>query len=131
MKKYEIGYSDSWQSYPMAYWVHIEKDNPLWYAAEEFDPPAPKRDAQGMYKIYKIEIDGFTFIFSSLEQLEYCIKVLSMKLLPTTIALSEKRPGSMGPNSHWLSRLPARVKPWSYRQKAVKYLKKVKEELEH
>ena len=28
----------------------------------------------------------------------------------------------MGPNSHWLSRLPANVKSWRYREKAVAHL---------
>lgn len=130
MKKYEVGYTETWQSAPMAYWVHIEQDHEYWFAAKEFDPPAPKKAANGMYKLYKIEVDGFTFIFTSLDQLKHCIEILSMKLLPTTRALSEKRPGTAGPNCHWLSRLPADVKPWTYRQKAVKYLLKVKEELE-
>ncbi|WP_299984848.1 hypothetical protein [uncultured Pontibacter sp.] len=131
MKHFSISYSDNWRSFPMAYWVHIEQDGVPWYAAQAFDPPAPQKNANGMYKIYHIEVDGFTFVFSSVEQLDHCIDILSMKLLPTTRALSEKRPGHMGPNSHWLSRLPAHVKPWSYRQKAVKYLSKIKDELKH
>jgi hypothetical protein len=28
----------------------------------------------------------------------------------------------MGPNSHWLSRLPAKAKPWRYRRRAAAYL---------
>jgi len=130
MKKYEVGYSRYWHNYPIAYWVHIEKDNKPWRDSVEYSPPSPKKDYNGIYKIYKIEINGFTFVFFSIDQLEHCIEILSMKLLPATITLSEKRPGNMGPNSHWLSRLPAKVKPWSYREKAVKYLKKVREELE-
>ncbi len=129
MKNYEISYSDDWRSFPMAYWVHIENDGKPWFASEEFTPPAPKKEVNGRYKVYSIEVDGFTFVFSSMEQLDHCIEILSRKLLPTTGALSEKRPGHMGPNTHWLSRLPAHVKPWTYRQKAIKHLTKVRDEL--
>jgi hypothetical protein len=52
-----------------------------------------------------------------------------MELLPTTSALNEKRPGREDPNAHWLNGLPAQVKSWRYRQKAVKYLIKIREEL--
>lgn len=131
MKNFSISYSDTWRPFPMAYWVHIEKGDTPWFAAEDFEPPAPKKDASGRYRIYCVEVDGFTFVFSSIEQLEHCIDILSRKLLPTTIALSERRPGSMGPNSHWLSRLPAHVKPWAYRQKAVKYLSKIRDEIKN
>ncbi|MGV3585525.1 MAG: hypothetical protein ACO1OF_00870 [Adhaeribacter sp.] len=115
----------------MAYWVHIEQDNQHWLDAEAYNPPAPKSDLRALYKIYKVEIDGFTFRFSSLEQLEHCIKILSMQSLPTASALSEIRPDNEGPNAHWLSILPAHVKSWRYRQKAVKYLSKVREELKN
>jgi hypothetical protein len=124
MKKYRIEYSETWKNVPMAFWVHKEIDGQPWYDAKEFSPPAPIKDINGNYKIYNVEIDGFTFIFSSKEQIEECINILSKKLLPSTIELSKSRTENLGPNSHWLSRLPENVKNWKYRQKAVKYLKK-------
>jgi hypothetical protein len=50
------------------------------------------------------------------------IETLGKKLLPTTIRLAKDRGGELGPKSHWLSKLPAKAKPWRYREKAVKYL---------
>lgn len=125
MKKYWIEYSDTWKNVPMAYWVHKEIDSLNWYNAEEFLPLAPVKGINEKYEIYNVEIDGFTFIFSSKEQIEECINVFSKKLLPTTIELSKNRTNNHGPNSHWLSRLPEYVKNWKYRQKVVKYLKKL------
>ncbi|KAA5539986.1 hypothetical protein [Adhaeribacter rhizoryzae] len=129
MKDFAIEYSSSWQDNPMAYWVHIEQDNQHWHEAEHFIPPAPERDLRGLYKIYKVKIDGFTFKFSSLEQLEHCIEILSMGSLPITSELCKKRPGNEEANEHWLCTLPSQVKSRRYRQKAVKYLRKVRGEL--
>ena len=50
---------------------------------------------------------------------------MAKKLLPTSIELSTKRTGSKGPNSHWLSRLPAKTKPWKYREKLIKYCNQI------
>ncbi|GAL76230.1 hypothetical protein JCM19275_636 [Nonlabens ulvanivorans] len=50
---------------------------------------------------------------------------MARKLLPTTMELSSKRPGRKGPNSHWLSRLPAKTKPWKYREKLIKYCNQI------
>lgn len=55
------------------------------------------------------------------------METLSQKVMPTSMQLSAKRGGSVGPNSHWLSRLPKHVKPWRYREKAVSYLAMARE----
>lgn len=63
--------------------------------------------------------------FSSPAQLEHCIQVLAAKPLPTTRQLSAKRGASVGPNGHWLSRLPARLKSPRRRERVVETLRSV------
>lgn len=108
----------------MTYWVHREVDGKSWYDAEVFDPPRQKAVPGRGYPVFKVELDGFTFEFASLAEIRVCIKTLQEKLLPRTIDLSRERGTTLGPNSHWLSRLPADVMPWRYRKKAVTYLGK-------
>lgn len=103
----------------MAYWVHVQKGAELWYLATEFDPPAPEMDGKLGYPVLCVESCGMVFRFSSPEQLAVCVKTLSSKPLPSTKNLSALRGGRHGPNSHWLSRLPASVKSPKGRQQAV------------
>ncbi len=124
MKKHWIEYADRWRPGPMSYWVHVETDGRPWHAASQFAPPLPGPVAGKGYARFFVEFDGCTFEFASLDELRVCISTLGQKLLPTTIRLSQQRGGGMGPNSHWLSRLPAKAKPWRYRRRAVAYLTK-------
>jgi hypothetical protein len=57
--------------------------------------------------------------FSSLVQLDHFIEVMMAKPLPTSRQLSRKRELPVGPNSHWLSRLPAKLKAPKERAKLV------------
>ena len=91
-------------------------------SSEAFDPPRQAAIPGRGYPVFKVECDGFTFEFSSLAEMRVCIEILSQKLLPRTIDLARERGSAKGPNSHWLSRLPGRVKSWRYREKAVAYL---------
>ncbi|MCA9727561.1 MAG: hypothetical protein KC729_07750, partial [Candidatus Eisenbacteria bacterium] len=106
-------------------WVHRETDGRPWHEAEVFDPPRPAPIPGRGYAVYKVEVDGFVFEFASLAELRVCIETLSQKLLPRPLDLSRGR--GMGPNSHWLSRLPAEVKSWRFRVKAVSYLRRAQE----
>ena len=114
----------------MSYWVHVEVDGSQWHESSEFEPPLPGPVAGKGYPRFFVEFDGCTFEFASLAELRVCITTLGQKLLPTTIRLSKDRGSSMGPNSHWLSRLPPRTKPWRYRERAVAYLAKSLAEFE-
>lgn len=124
MKKRWIEYLDDWQPSPMSYWVHIESDGCDWRVATKFDPPLPGPVAGKGYPRFFVEFDGCVFEFASLAELRVCISTLGQKLLPTTIRLSQDRGSGLGPNSHWLSRLPKKTKPWRYRERAVAYLEK-------
>jgi hypothetical protein len=76
----------------------------------------------GRYATFFVELDGFTFRFASLAELDHCVEILSQRVLPTSRRLSEIRGTGYGPNNHWLSRLPKGTKTWKHRQKAVAYL---------
>jgi hypothetical protein len=67
--------------------------------------------------------------FSSLAQLDHFIEVMEAKPLPTSRQLSKKRELPVGPNSHWLSRLPAKLKAPKERTKLVSRLRAVREQL--
>lgn len=125
MKRVEFGYVSDWKSNSMAYWVHIEEGKSIWSKSKKFNPPAPIKDGVQGYRKLTIEFDGFIFEFTSEAQFEEFITVMSKKLLPTSFELANKRPGSKGPNSHWLSRLPGKTKPWRYREKLIQYCKKI------
>ena len=126
LPRYWIEYATSWQHVPMAYWVHRQPEGDQWYDSETFDPPAPCPEGKKGFRILCIESRGMVFQFSSHEQLDSCIQILSMKPLPSTRRLSAIRGGSYGPNGHWLSRLPANVKSVKGRLQVVSDLKCVK-----
>lgn len=125
MKNTIIEYASDWKASPMAYWVHIETDSKPWYLSQEFEPPAPKRLRGLGFAKLTIEFGGYSFIFTSEEQLNEFIEIMGNKLLPSSMELSNKRNGSQGANSHWISRLPGKIKPWKYREKLVEYCKKI------
>ena len=125
MKNSDVKYVSNWKYSPMAYWVHIETGSKPWRLSDEFDPPAPKRFGDLGFLQLTIEFNGHSFIFTSEEQLKVFIEIMGRKLLPSSLELSGKRKGLEGPNSHWLSRLPAKTKAWSYREKLVAYCSKI------
>ena len=117
-----IEYAADWRTAPMAYWVHVEREGGPWRKATEFTPPAPSRHGRKAFPVLCVESSGFVFRFSSNEQLAECVRTLSRKPLPTTRQLSASRHGSAGPNSHWLSRLPGRIKSPKTRINVVQQL---------
>lgn len=125
MKNSSVKYVPDWKFSPMAYWVHIETGSKSWRLSDEFEPPAPKQFGGLGYPQLTIEFNGYSFIFTSEQQLEVFIAVMARKLLPSSLELSNKRIGTQGPNGHWLSRLPGKTKPWRYREKLVEYCRKI------
>ncbi len=129
MKKNWIEYSDSWKNVPMAFWVHRILDEKSFIDAAAYDPPAPKPNSKGEYKIYHIEFNGITLRFSSIYQFDEFIRVMSKKVLPRSLDLSRIRCDNYGPNRHWLSRLPSKAKAWKIREQMTKYLCSIKNDL--
>lgn len=106
----------------MAFWVHREVKSTDRKAPPTYDPPAPKAAAADGYAFLCCEIQREVLIFSSREQLAEFMAVMSKKPLPTSMQLSAKRGSSVGPNGHWLSRLPATLKGPRARERMVKAL---------
>jgi hypothetical protein len=118
MKRHWTEYTEEWTHGPMTSWVHVpSKSDPA-----KLIPPAPPRIPVKGHPAYYVEVDGFTFQFASLDELRVSIDVLGKKLLPNTLGLAQDRGGD--PDEHWLRKMPDETKPWRYREKAVKYLKK-------
>jgi hypothetical protein len=128
MKKHWITYHPEWTRGPMTFWVHRQSGQQNGEGIPRLDPPAPKPVPGKGWPAYFVELDGFTFQFSSLAELDVCVSALGQKVLPTTRKLSEEHGSGAGPNSHWLSRLPKGTKSWRYRQKAAVYLMQAREE---
>ncbi len=121
--KHWLEYIDDWRDAPMAYWVHVPEGNVTsWRDAEAYNPPAPHRVPNKGYPVTCIEFDGIVLQFSSEAQLSDCIRVLSLKPLPTAKRLSAIRGSGAGPNGHWLSRLPAKLKSPKVRERLVRAL---------
>lgn len=125
MKNYRIEYTPEWVRGPMSFWVHIEADGKPWHAAEEFSPPPPGPVPGRGYPHFFVEVDGFTFEFASLAELDVCLCTLCQKNLPATSRETQTR--GTGPSPHWLNRLPTGVHSWRYREKAVKVLREARE----
>lgn len=131
MKRYWIDYQENEPILPMTFWVHRATDDvEVWHDSTSFDPPRQAPVPGKGYPVFNVEFDGFVFAFASLPEIRECIRVLEQKLLPRTYDLSTERETSMGPNSHWLSRLPAKTKPWKYRKGAVIYLREALSDFE-
>ena len=120
--EYWIEYADSWRNTPLAFWVHIEQDAEPWFNSNNFLPEAPKAIPHKGFAITCVQIQGVVLQFSSSEQISECIRVLSLNPLPTTRRLSMLREASLGPNRHWLSRLPAKLKSPKMRPSVVSIL---------
>ena len=121
--KHWVEFADDWRDAPLAYWVHIEQNSDSWRDASQYSPEAPELVLHRGYRMICVEFDDIVLRFSSPEQLAECIRVLSMKPLPTSRRLTMVRGASLGPNSHWLSRMPAKLKAPKTRLELVKILR--------
>ena len=120
--QFRFTYEKDWLSAPVAYWVHVaDPANP-----GAFVPPAPAPVPHRGYVFLRVEYGPHEFVFSSPEQLQHFIEILSTKPLPTSRALSARRGSGAGPNRHWLSRLPSELKPPLARALLVRHLEAVR-----
>jgi hypothetical protein len=114
-----------WRNAPLAYWVHVESPSGSWYGKTTYEPAAPKPQGKKGYPYLIVEYGRETLEFSSREQLDHFVEVLSMSPLPTSRKLSALRGTTAGPNGHWLSRLPAALKRTKQRALLVRALKRL------
>lgn len=123
MKKWKIVYTEEYRPSPLSFWVHRHLDNDLWSLASEFDPGLPKAIPLKGFPVLLVDALGIELRFSSIAEVEHFLEVISMKNMPTPLQLTKLRNASYGPNGHWLSRLPAKLKPWSKREKVIPIIK--------
>jgi hypothetical protein len=124
MKRYWIEYTEHWILGPMTYWVHIPSNAD----PKVLNPPAPNLIPGKGYAVYYVEVEGFTFQFASLTEMQLSIDILGKKLLPNTLRLAQVRGGD--PDEYWLRKMPNHTKPWRCREKMVRYLEKALGEFE-
>jgi hypothetical protein len=123
--KYWIEYANDWRSAPMAYWVHVEQDGKAWRDSGCFLPEAPPHIPHRGYAVVCVEVGPVVLRFSSRAQIEECVRVLGLRPLPTTSRLCATRKGRLGPNGHWLSRLPKSLKAPRARSRVILLLQQV------
>ncbi|MBI3712153.1 MAG: hypothetical protein HY253_04205 [Burkholderiales bacterium] len=119
---YFFSYEKDWRKAPLAFWVHV----PIPGTDRLCSPPAPEEIPHKGYLFLHVEFEAHDFVFSSPAQLDHFIDVLASKPLPTSTQLSLRRGQPVGPNSHWLSRLPATVKSPRRREKLVDLLRAIR-----
>lgn len=120
--EYHFAFEPHWWHAPLAFWVHVPVDA----ATGHFEPPAPSAIAHKGFAVLHVSFDRHELVFSSPEQLDHFIEVLAKKPLPTSRQLSARRGAAMGPNGHWLSRLPAALKTPRVRARLVQALRGVR-----
>jgi hypothetical protein len=124
ISRFRFMYEPDWRTAPMAFWVHVPSTT-----LGAFEPAAPPKVPRLGYSFLKFEFGEHELVFSSPAQLQHMIDVLSKKPLPTSTQLSAARGASVGPNGHWLSRLPAELKSPKTREVLVRHLKSLRKQL--
>jgi len=115
-------FEPDWRKAPVAFWVHV----PVPGTAKECSPPSPEAIPHRGYLFLHVEVDAYDLQFSAPAQLDHFIDVMASKPLPTSQQLSLRRGQPVGPNSHWLSRLPSSLKAPRKREKLVQLLRSVR-----
>ncbi len=119
MKKWRIEYREKYTKTPLSFWVHKHLDHEVWIYAKKFEPSLPKAIPGKGFPVLVVNALGVELEFSSIDEAEHFLSVISRKNMPTSTQLSRQRTDKLGPNRHWLSRLPSKIKPWSKREKII------------
>lgn len=120
---FHFTFEEDWQNAPLALWVHVPVAGSKGLLHE---PPAPSEIPHKGFAFLHVPFAEYDLVFSSPEQLDHFIEVLAMTPLPTSRQLSLRRGPTSGPNGHWLSRLPAKLKASRARVKLVQAMKAVR-----
>ncbi len=123
---FRFTYEKDWRTAPVAFWVHV----PVPGSTGACDPAAPVAIPHLGYAFLRVEFDSHELHFSALAQLDHFIEVLSRKPLPTSRQLSSRRGLPIGPNGHWLSRLPSELKSPRKRGKLVNVLGAIRSQVD-
>ena len=126
MKRHEILYHPTFTATPLSFWVHRHLDEDVaWVSSRTFDPPLPKPVPALGWPMLKVEFNGLELYFASAQELHHFMRVISQNPMPTSTQLSKMRGTTLGPNQHWLSRLPAKAKSAKMRKVLFEYLVKI------
>lgn len=118
-------FEPDWRKAPVAFWVHV----PVFGTTEEHSPPSPEFIPHKGYLFLHVEFDTYDLQFSAPAQLDHFIDVMASKPLPTSTQLSLRRGLPVGPNGHWLSRLPASLKAPRKREKLVGLMRSIRSQV--
>lgn len=110
----------------MTPWVHRSVGSAPWRQAARHEPPLPPPVPGRGYAIFNAEIDGVTYAFASLPELDLLIDTFENRLLSPTHGATRIDAPVARANRHWLSRLPSTAKPFGYRMRAAAYLRRVR-----
>lgn len=121
-ESFRFTFEKDWRTAPVAFWVHV----PVPGSATACEPPAPAPVPHKGFVFLRVEFEEHELLFSAPAQLDHFIEVLGSKPLPTSRQLSSRRGLPVGPNGHWLSRLPASLKSPRKRAKLVQTLRSVR-----
>ncbi len=119
MKKWRIDYTPEFKPGPLSFWVHKSSGGDSWLAVKEYAPSLPTVVPGKGFPRLSVNVMGIELEFASVPEVEHFLDVIRQKNMPTTLQLTQKRGVACGPNSHWLSRLPSKIKPWVKRAKII------------
>lgn len=122
---FHFTFESDWRKAPLAFWVHV----PVPGTAKECTPPSPEAIPHQGYLFLHVEFETYDLQFSALAQLDHFIDVMASKPLPTSRQLSLRRGLPVGPNSHWLSRLPSTLKTPRKRERLIQLLLSVRAQI--
>ena len=122
---FRFTWEKTWHYAPMAFWVHVPRED----QPGAYEPPSPHPHPIYGYSHLRVEFGKHELVFSAPAQLDHFVEVLARKPLPSSRQLSAKRGTSVGPNGHWLSRLPAELKSPKLRPELVKHLMAIRKQL--
>lgn len=111
---------------PMSFWVQRPVDarrGQRWEDAASYEPPRERAIPGRGYPLFHVSCGDLSLRFASLAEIEACANVLGRKLLPRALDLVRSSGIEKGPHAHWLSRLPARWKRWSRRERLAARLR--------
>jgi len=128
MQNWRIEYRAEYTPTPMSFWVHKHLGSEVWADADAYEPSLPKPIPGRGFPILFVAVAEVELQFASMEEVDHFLSVVRQKNMPSTIALSRQRGANHGPNAHWLSRLPARLKSWSRREKLIPLIQRARED---
>lgn len=126
MRRWRIEYNPVYTATPLSFWVHSHMDHAVWIESSVFEPRLPEAIPGKGFPMLVVDAFGTELQFASIDEVDHFLDVIRQKNMPSTVALSKARGTIRGPNTHWLSRLPAGLKPWAKREKLISLVERAR-----